>query len=83
MKKKVDEMVLEDFKTLANDYKVYSALGSDKKMTLRKYRAALRDFNEKYPGRILYFEKMRGEMKRKLAEEAYEQKGNGTITAEN
>ncbi|CAJ0600245.1 unnamed protein product [Cylicocyclus nassatus] len=83
MNKKVDKMVLEGFIKLVHDYMVYSAIGRSKNMTLREFRAAIQEFNKKYPGKVLYFEQMRREMKEKLAREAYEAKENETKTAGN
>ncbi|VDK69853.1 unnamed protein product, partial [Cylicostephanus goldi] len=64
--KKADDLLLQYFKALVEDYKKYSAIGH-KKLTLTEYLAQVRDFSRKYPGKLEYFWNMRDWIKRKLA----------------
>ncbi|CAJ0600246.1 unnamed protein product [Cylicocyclus nassatus] len=73
-KKKIDNMALKALRGLVNDYKEYSAIGSNKNMTLKEYYKALHDFDKKHPRRIWYFTSLRRRMERKLAREAYKLK---------
>ncbi|VDK60178.1 unnamed protein product [Cylicostephanus goldi] len=50
LKKKVDDMALETLRGLVDDYKEYSAIGSNKNMTLKEYFKALKSFDKKHPG---------------------------------